>query len=159
LAPPTPADVRAALARAFSRCVECPAQGAESAFGDFNGDGWQDVVVVVQPSEERAHEINDDLRNWIVQDLGRKAGVRVEIGEKVLAVIHGHGRAGWRGPEARQAYLLKNAAGMKLGVVRKEAMALTNHAGRVLRGDVIAQEAQQVPRLLYWTGAGYAFWR
>jgi hypothetical protein len=165
LAPPTPADVRIALARAFSGCVVCPAPSPESAIADFNGDGSPDVVVVVEPSEERSHEINDDLRNWIVQDLGRKPATvgrvrpaRVEKGERLLAVIHGHGPAGWRSPEARQAYLLKNAAGVKLGFVRKEERAGATLKGPPLGGDVIAEEIDQTPRYLYWTGAGYA-WR
>ena len=152
LAPPTPVDVRNALTRAFSGCV-APAPEPESAVADFNRDGSEDVVVVVQPSEERSYEINDDLRNWIVQDLeSERAGARrvrparVEKGERLLAVIHGHGPAGWRSPQARQAYLLKHAAGSGLGFARTP------------RGDVIAEEVDRVPRHLGWTGAGYA-WR
>jgi hypothetical protein len=153
LAPPTPADVRHALARVFSGCVVDPAPVPESAVADFNGDRSEDLVVVVQPSEERSYEINDDLRNWTVRDLGRERATvgrtrpaRVEKGERLLAVIHGHGPAGWRSPEARQGYLLKNAAGSRLGFARTP------------QGDVIAEEVDQRPRHLGWTGAGYA-WR
>jgi hypothetical protein len=155
-APGSPAvgDVHAALARAFSGCVEIRAEESGRATGDFNGDGSEDVAIVVRPSAEHGHEINDAFRNWIVQDLGHEmAGrsqppqPRVEKDEMLLAVIHGHGPAGWRSPEARQAYLLKHAAMDKLRVVR------------LLRGDAIVDEGAEAPtRFLHWAGARYALW-
>ncbi len=163
LAPPTPVDVRAAIARAFSGFVKSPAEVPVSAAGDWNGDGWQDVAVVVEPTEERLHAINDDLRNWIVEDLGRtraslgpSRSVRVEKGERLVAVVHGHGPAGVRSNEARQAYLLKSVAGARLGFLRKDEVASANHPK--LRGDVIVDGTQPAERFLYWTGARYAAW-
>lgn len=163
LARPTPADVRTAIARAFSGFVESPAEAPESAAGDWNGDGWQDVAVVVQPTRERLHEINDDLRNWIVEDLGKErarlwhsGSVPVEKGERLVAVIHGHGPAGFRSNEARQAYLLKNVAGTRLSFLRKDEVATANHPK--LRGDVIVEGNEPAERFLYWTGARYAAW-
>jgi hypothetical protein len=163
LAPPTPADVRTAIARAFAGFVKSPAEVPESAFGDWNGDGWQDVAVVVEPTEERWHEINDDLRNWIVEDLGRarrRVGPsqfpRVEKGERLVAVVHGHGPAGFRSNEAKQAYLLKSVAETPLRFLRKDEVPSANHPK--LRGDVIALGIEPAERFLYWTGARYAAW-
>lgn len=164
--PPTVGDVHAALARTFSGCVEVRATESGRAIGDFNGDGSEDVAIVVRPSAERAYEINDAFRNWIVQDLGREmAGhvrarpPRVEKDETLLAIIHGHGSAGWRSPEARQTYLLKNAAMDKIRVVQKEKEARATSAGPLLRGDVIADEGAEAPtRFLHWAGARYVLW-
>jgi hypothetical protein len=136
------------------------------AIGDFNGDGSQDVMVVVQPSEERSYEINDPFRNWTVQDLRLESArlvqarpSRVEKGERLLAVIHGHGPAGWRDPEARQAYLLRNAAIGRLRVIRREDEARATPKGPPLRGDAIAEEADEAPtRFLYWAGTRYVSW-
>jgi hypothetical protein len=164
--PSTVGDVHAALARAFSGCVEIRAEESGRVTGDFNGDGSEDVAIVVRPSAERGYEINDAFRNWIVQDLGHEmAGrsqapqPRVEKEETLLAVIHGHGPAGWRNPEARQAYLLKHAAMDKLRVVRKEKEARATSAGPLLRGDAIVDEGAEAPtRFLHWAGARYALW-
>ena len=96
--------------------------------------------------------VNDALRNWSVQDVMEHAGparvrsVHIEEGERLLAIVHGHGPAGFRDPEARQAYLLKNAAGRKLSVARNPT----------LRGDLLSAEVDGIERVIYWTGARYA---
>jgi hypothetical protein len=150
--PATRAEIDAALVRAFAGTVETQTQGAETAVADFNGDGAPDLAAVVHRAEARAFEVNDALRNWSVQDVmehpgpGRARPGDIEEGEHLLAIVHGHGPAGWKNPEARQAYLLKNAAGAKLTVARSPT----------LRGDLLSAEVDGVERVIYWTGARYA---
>jgi hypothetical protein len=164
--PPSPAEIHGALLRAFFGCVEIPPMSGGPVVGDFNGDGSQDLAVMVRPSEERSYEINDALRNWVVQDLRLQSmrlvparSPRVEKGEALVAVLHGHGPAGWRSPEARQAYLLKNAAMGKLGAVRRAGETQPTSKRPPLRGDAIVEEVNEgTARFLYWTGARYASW-
>ncbi len=155
--PATRSEVDAALLRAFAGTVEVPrpeaqTAEAETAVADFNGDGAPDLAVVVRRAEARAFEVNDALRNWSVQDVAESPGPgrgrprNIEEGERLLAIVHGHGPAGWRNPEARQAYLLKNAVGAKLRVARSPT----------LEADVLSAEVDGVDRVLYWTGARYA---
>src|SRR6267154_1021163 len=62
--PASAADVQAALKRVFSDDVRT---GGVTAFviGDFNGDGSEDLAVVVHPSPGKLSVINDELSNWI----------------------------------------------------------------------------------------------
>jgi len=88
--------------------------------------------------------------------LGRRS--RIEEGERLLAIVHGFGPTGFRNPEARQAYLLKNAAGSKLRVVREEETG-EPPANETRRRDLLSGEVDGVERILYWTGARYALGR
>jgi hypothetical protein len=134
---------------------------------DLNGDGAQDLVAVVSPSRERLSDVNSRLANWIVQNLGpeppgrRPAGyasARVEEGDSLLAVIHGQGPDGWRSPEARQAYLLRNAVGREMQAVHAEDVAAGSRTPSRLRGDVLTCKSSEALGFLYWNGARYAFW-
>lgn len=82
---------------------------------------------------------------------------KIHPGEKLLAVIHGFGLAGWRDSMARQAYLLRGAAGISTRV--NEASALLIHDFGVFpsRRDVIAERLGETVGVVYWTGATYAW--
>src|SRR6267142_3698141 len=169
--PATAADVRAALKRVFNddvRTVGAP----EFVTGDFNGDGSEDLAVVVHPSPDKLSEINDELSNWIVQDAdqffvapSRKSVVSIpEKGERakiadedVLAIIHGNSPMGWRSPDARQAYLLKHGAASYTGKTpsfrQKEVRAL----GFPVKTEVLIGRRNQQPGVLFWTGSAYGW--
>jgi hypothetical protein len=79
-------------------------------------------------------------------------------GDTLLAVIHGVGDAGWRHPEARQAYLLKVPLRGALKVQKRDNL-VNNVMAKTLRlphlfGDVIVDEGVG-HRFLYWTNADY----
>jgi hypothetical protein len=144
--------------------------------GDFNGDGSQDIAVVVKPGKGMLPELNSEYANWIREDpleVGKVAAQTKEqqprkkrkptvvtAGDHLLAVIHGHQAAGWRNPIATQTYLLKNAVGEK--VTAQTADSFLNDAANrqelpPLRGDVIRETLSGTPGFIYWTGARYAW--
>ena len=174
--PPTPqaAEVADKLARIFQGAVQPDTSRKSGALaGDFNGDGSEDLALVVKSSPDKLEEINSEVANWIlldphniilpdpnrgVQKLPPPIRVRIETGDTLLAVIHGYGAKGWRDTAAQQAFLLKNVAGRDLKVERKqdavqEFKALAPHIG----GDIIRGDFDRTPGLLCWTGAKYAW--
>jgi hypothetical protein len=80
-------------------------------------------------------------------------------GDRLLAVIHGDGAAGWRGRGGRQAYLVREGAGLRFEVRRPDEVvaALPPSGARPPRlvGDVLIETGPRVRRFLYWTGARY----
>lgn len=170
-------EVRQALKRVFDKLVEIPREPGHSYLsGDFNGDGSEDIAVVVKPAQGSMDEINSDLANWTtgdptipsmidpnkaVQALPPKPDpIRFVESELLLAVIHGYGPQGWHNQEAMQTYLLRNAAGSHLKTQSVDyAIAAVNNKGRIprLRGDVIEQKMKGELGFLYWTGANYAW--
>src|SRR6185503_10028374 len=110
---PRPREAQAAVHRVFAGAVV--ADPRRTVAGDFNGDDAPDLAVVVRPARGALDRINHELANWTLQDAaGRAPGggrVQVAAGDVLLAVIHGHGAGGWRNPEARQSFLIRNAVG------------------------------------------------
>src|SRR5436190_9007297 len=119
-------EVAEAIVRVFNKAATVDHDRAAVFFvGDFNGDGSQDLAVITRPNEAALPEINDHLANWTLEDPhevpipGKKAAaqparpktVKAERSDQLLAIIHGVGPKGWRNPEARQTFLLRNAAG------------------------------------------------
>ena len=174
LKPPTEAEVRAAIARVYKDVVSV--EQGRFVVGDFNGDGSQDVAVVVAPAVGLLREINSEVANWILEDpqkivlldptkaTQRLAPVppptRVESTDLLLAVLHGHGPAGWRNPESRQTYLLKNGAGSNLktmqpGDLRKTATG--NAKLPRIQGDVVKETIGDQAGFLYYNGSKYVW--
>jgi hypothetical protein len=146
--------------------------------GDLNGDGSPDLAVVVRPAPGQLAELNHELANWIRCDPNKvkppapqKHGrIRLNIVEPsviephdlLLAVIHGYGPHGWRNQQARQSYLLKNAAGGEMKLLKPdEAMKIAGDGNRLPRprGDVVRLTLANEQGLLYYTGAKYAWHR
>jgi hypothetical protein len=178
-ATPTPkspqvSEVNDKLARIFQGAVQSDAGTAGNALvGDFNGDGSEDIAVVVKPSADKLEDVNSEVANWIlsdpqkvvlpdptkaVQKLPAPERVRVQTGDVLLAVIHGYQQGGWRDPQAQQAYLLKNAAGREPRVeprqdAANEFKAIIPH----LRADIIREEIGGARGFIYWTGGKYAW--
>jgi hypothetical protein len=144
--------------------------------GDFNGDGSQDIAVVVSPAKGRLAAINSEFAGWIVTDPQRVVPpemrgdakvfpkrpepVKVREGDTLLAVIHGYRKDGWRDPLSSQTFLLKNAYGGEMrvepaggalgGTLRREQLP-------ALRGDVIRERLAGEDGFVYWTGSNYAW--
>lgn len=184
LAPARPAEVSAALARAYQGAVEWDARGgggvAPAIVGDFNGDGSADLAVVVQCAAGKLEELNSEFANWTVRDphdvvLPDKMdsahrggftapvtvrGARVDEGDRLLAIIHGVGQQGWRSADAKQTYLLKNAAGSRMKsqpLVDFMKTAGGSFKPQKLAGDVIVEDLHGTKGALYWTGANYGW--
>jgi hypothetical protein len=175
LPPPTQAEVRGAIARLYKDAVIV--EPSRFVVGDFNGDGSQDVAVVVTPATGMLGEINSEVANWILEDPQKivipdpknatqrlapiPAPTRVSQSDVLLAVLHGHGPAGWRNTESRQTYLLRNAVGSE---IKSESMAACLKAtnGKTiqpkLRGDVISETIGAGRGFLYYSGAKYVWY-
>jgi len=175
--PPALAEIEEALARVYGRSVSLYA-GVRPRFltGDLNRDGFEDLAVVVRPASGMIRALNQETANWIVGDPhtvnfplpGRKGRqdppkpkrVEIQSDNVLLAVIHGYGRSGWRNPEARQTYLLKNAVGseMKIHAVKVPARTADSRDSKeVYNGDVILDTVAGKPGFLYYTGSKYAW--
>jgi hypothetical protein len=178
--PPQPQEVEATLARVYQSAVSAEAREHASALaGDFNGDGSQDIAIVVKPDKAQLAEINSEFANWIIEDprLVRSAvqvtrageapsppaRAQVEAGDTLLAIIHGFRSEGWRNAAARQTYLLKNAVGAQMQTrtgdeARKMFKDAVAYHLPYMRGDVIWQVLDDKAGCLYWTGAKYGWY-
>ncbi|HEX8455998.1 MAG TPA: hypothetical protein VF656_01655 [Pyrinomonadaceae bacterium] len=175
--PPQPSEIRDALARAYQNAVTADeSRGALTA--DFNGDGSEDIAVIVKPSAAQLSEINHEVANWIVEDPTRveppqeirpgqptptpPAPVKVEAGDTLLAIIHGYKSAGWRNADAKQTYLLKNAVGSEMQAQTADEARRANAEHKrplpFLRGDLIWQKLSGKTGCVYWTGAKYGWY-
>ena len=179
LAPPQAEEIRAALARTYAGAVVFDERNARAVVGDFNGDGSSDVAVVVRPDKAKLDDLNSELANWTLEDPTKVArpdprqfdphqGVqklaptrerpRVEAGDVLLAVIHGYEAKGWRNPDARQTYLLKNAVGAEMKTKNGfEAQREIPKTTLRLHGDIIQEKLGGASGFLYWTGAKYGW--
>jgi hypothetical protein len=170
---PTVDEVRVIIERNFHDAVTVNASGRKGFFtGDFNGDGSQDIAVLVIPVKGKLADINSPVANWIIADpvalamRSKEAGPdpgspKPSVTEQdgaLLAVIHGYGAQGWRDPEARQAYLLKNATGEQVRAATQGEMAQAARSGGALPhlyGDVIREKLAGESGFIYYTGASY----
>ncbi|HKP87176.1 MAG TPA: hypothetical protein VJZ26_13820 [Blastocatellia bacterium] len=171
---PTLAEARAAVARVYKDVVIVDASRAPGfVVGDFNGDGAQDIAVVVKPVRGKLAEINHELAGWLLKDArietAPEPGIRKEpqsrpvVGERdqaLLAVIHGHGPDGWRNPEAQISYLLKNAVGGGIRSQMKRSVLKANKGKEIppLIGDVINQTIAGTPGFIFYTGSAYGWY-
>ncbi len=173
---PKPAEVQSAIRRIYKDVVMVDAN--QFMVGDFNGDGSQDVAVVVKPVMGKLEEINSQVANWILEDPQKihlpdptkrvqplppaPPPVHVELSDTLIAILHGYGQNGWRAPEAIQTYLLKNAAGKNMTQQQAKTfintVKLTKDFPR-LRGDIIQETLDGKPGFLYYSGAKYVWYR
>jgi hypothetical protein len=178
-APPKPIEVRETLQRMFRKVVAIDETRNPYFFaGDFNGDGSQDLAVVVKPGAGMLPEINSEVANWVIgdpqkvvaPDLQKGGGkvppkplpVYVAQTDVLLAVIHGFGPTGWRSKETTRAFLLKRVVGSTMQACSlKEALrAAKIESHRPVPGfDVISQTIDNESGFLVWTGAKYAWYR
>jgi hypothetical protein len=174
---PTPAEVRAAVARIYKDAVQVNTTRAPSfIIGDFNGDKSQDIAVIVEPVKEKLDDLNSDVAAWIIRDpLAASLPASVIAVQRdepsprpliaagdagLLAVIHGYGAQGWRDAQARQTYLLKNAAGNGLTVETRRAAltAIKSTTAPSVHGDVIKMTTSGIVGFLYHSGTSYLWY-
>lgn len=178
--PPQPEETQEAIKRIYGQTVTIESwRNQYFIAGDLNGDGSPDLAVVVRPAAGHLEELNHELANWIrgdpqkvtlpdprvrVHHLPGMAPEPIVISQNdvLLAIIHGYGPRGWRDPQARQSYLLKNTVGGSMSLqTTDEALKLAASGARSLRlqGDVVWQTLANEKGLLYFTGAKYAWHR
>jgi hypothetical protein len=169
---PTVSDVREAMTRAFGDVLVIEEGKNNFIAGDFNGDGSEDIAILARPAPGKLGEVNSEMANWIIQDADRalilspkqkvvkvsKEEVpKVREGESVLAIIHGYGPTGWRNPDARQAYLLKHAA----GVIQGKEPSIQEKAIRAMHlpfeTEIIKTTRGKEKGFVFWTGGVYAW--
>jgi len=177
LPPPKPEDINDVLERAYQKAV-APDKSLQPAFvvGDFNGDGSEDLAIAVKPDDKMLAEINNELANWVLENprnislpgalsnpqtpADEKKPVRAIKGELMLAIIHGVGSQGWRNPEAKQTFLLKNAVGSDMTTQTLNTLRTGKDKQRLppLRGDGIRETVGGKSGLILWTGAKYGWY-
>lgn len=175
--PVTLSDLRETLARVYKGAVVVDDNRTPNYLvGDFDGDGSQDLAVIVKPARAGLAEINSEVSSWILEDPRaiklpnphkgtqplppKPPPVRVVEGDLILAIVHGYGPPGWRSPEAQRAYLLKNAVGAELKRESREQVSdrrKDKDSLRGLRGDVISETLAGQSGFLYFTGSKYAW--
>ena len=166
LPPPELAQVQEAVKRVFKEAAVIDSSHTTAFIaGDFNGDLSQDIAVILKPAPEGLSELNEDLPAWLLRDPfgspeSRGPRLRVAATDVLLAVIHGYGPKGWRDPEARQTYLLKNAVGSAMQTHAQKDFTTANQGKKLpqLRGDLIGETLGGKSGYLYYSGATYSWY-
>ena len=130
--------------------------------GDFNGDGSQDLAVILKPV--KLDLMNQELPPWLVREPRAKKDPRIaskiEKDETLLAVIHGYGANDWRDPDATQTFVLKDVVGNNLKVESAKDFVTANSGRKLPRpqGDLIGETVQGNPGYLYFAQATYSWY-
>jgi hypothetical protein len=166
LTPPAAAkltEVQDAVKRVFKdAAVVDPNYNPNYLPGDFNGDGAQDIAVVLKPV--KLDLMNQELPPWLVREPRAKKDPRIaskiQKDETLLAVIHGFGANDWRDQEATQTFVLKNVVGNDLKVHTGEEFVSANSGRKLPRpqGDLIGETVQGASGYLYFEGATYSWY-
>ena len=156
-------EVQAAVKRIFKDAAVLETSYNPSFIaGDFNGDGSQDIAVIIKPV--KLDEMNQELPPWLVRQprAGRidRRLVRIDKDETLLAVIHGYGANHWRDPEATQTFVLKDVVGNDLKVHNPKDFVTANSGRKLPRpqGDLIGETVAGSPGYLYYAQATYSWY-
>lgn len=162
-AAPKPSEVHAAVKRIFKdAAIVDTNHNPNHLYGDFNGDGSQDLAVIVKPV--KLEDMNQDLPPWLVRQPRSnrvdRTRLRIEKDETLLAVIHGYGANHWRDPEATQTFVLKDVVGNDLKVHSPQNFVTANTGRRLPRpqGDLIGETLAGTPGYLYYAQATYSWY-
>jgi hypothetical protein len=130
--------------------------------GDFNGDGSQDLAVILKPA--KLDLMNQELPPWLVRqprnNKAARAHVPIAKDETFLAVIHGFGPNHWRDPDATQTFVLKDVVGQNLKVHSLNEFVTANSGRKLPRpqGDLIGETVAGTPGYLYYAQATYSWY-
>jgi hypothetical protein len=175
---PQLSDVQEAVKRV---CVDAVAidmsQSEPFIVGDFNGDGSEDLVVIVRPVRGALPKLNSEYANWIIEDPRKVVlpdpdravqrlpkpppPVFVQANDVLLLVLHGYQQAGWHHQYARQTFLLRNAVGENIRARSFSEVSTANvnkNRPPQRAGDVISEKLTGREGFLYWTNGRYAWW-
>ncbi len=144
--------------------------------GDFNGDGAQDIAIVVRIKGRRS-ELPPDVRLLNPFDSGARANFPAEPAAKptlAFAIIHGTNNAGWKTSQPAGKFLLlgespilileyDRSAGsaadaknlMEILSKRGKRRRGTNWPPTAAKGDSILLETEATESILYWNGKTY----
>jgi hypothetical protein len=164
--PPNLVEVQEAAKRVFKDAALLDSSRNPSFLGgDFNGDGSQDIAVIIKPAPGKLSQLNQEFPPWILRDpfISVQPGMprlRVAATDLLLAVIHGYGQNGWRDPEATQTYLLKNAVGSNTKTFSKSDLVAANQGKNLPRivGDSIGEVLRGSSGYLYFADATYSWY-
>ena len=162
VAPKLP-EVQDAVKRVFKNAAMLhPSYNPNFLAGDFNGDGSEDIAVVLKPVY--VSEMNQEYPPWLVRDPKLEASprqaLRIAKDEVLLAVIHGFGTNDWRDPQATQTFVLKNVVGSDLRVHTGKEFVEAN-TGRQLprpQGDLIGETLGGTQGYLYYAVSTYSWY-
>ena len=162
-AAPKQSEVQQAIKRVFKDAAVIDTNYNPSFFtGDFNGDGSEDIAVVVKPV--KLDQMNQELPPWLVRRprTNRVDPVRIPIekNDTLLAVIHGFGANHWRDPEATQTFVLKDMVGSDLKVQSPKDFVAANTGRKLPRaqGDLNKKTKTNSPGYLYFAQATYSWY-
>ena len=130
--------------------------------GDFNGDGSQDLAVILKPA--KLDLMNQELPPWLVRQprnhKATRAPATIEKDETFLAVIHGFGANHWRDPDATQTFVLKGVVGQNLKVHSSNEFVTANSGRKLPRpaGDLIGETVGGTAGYLYYAQATYSWY-
>jgi hypothetical protein len=162
-AAPKQSEVQEAVKRVFNDAAVINTNYNPSFLsGDFNGDGSQDLAVILKPA--KLDLMNQELPPWLVRqprtNKVARTHVRIEKDETLLAVIHGYGANHWRDPEATQTFVLKDVVGQDLKVHSLNEFVTANSGRKLPRpqGDLIGETVQGTPGYLYFAQATYSWY-
>lgn len=130
--------------------------------GDFNGDGSQDLAVILKPA--KLDLMNQELPPWLVRQprniKASRTPAPIEKDETFLAVIHGYGANHWRDPDATQTFVLKDVVGQNLKVQSLKDFVSENSGKKLPRpqGDLIGETVEGTAGYLYYAQATYSWY-
>jgi len=160
---PKPSEVEQAVKRIFKDAAVIDTNyNPNFLSGDFNGDGSQDLAVILKPA--KLDLMNQELPPWLVRQPRNNKASRtpapIEKDETFLAVIHGFGANHWRDPDATQTFVLKGVVGQNLKVHSSNEFASANSGKKLPRpqGDLIGETVAGTPGYLYFAQATYSWY-
>jgi hypothetical protein len=163
LVPPKLPEVQDAVHRVFKDAAVVDSSANPGFFtGDFNGDGSGDLAVVLKPAPNKIADMNEPYPAWLLRDpfSTERATLNVELGDVLLAIIHGYGDNDWRDSQATQTFLLKNVVGSNISVKTAQEFMKANSGKRLPRpqGDLIGQTLRGNNGYLYYASANYSWY-
>lgn len=163
VAAPKQSEVQEAVKRVFKdAAVVSNNHNPNYLSGDFNGDGSQDLAVILKPV--KLDLMNQDLPPWLIRQPRTnkvdRTRLRIEKDETILAVIHGFGANHWRDPDATQTFVLKNVVGNNLKVESPKDFVTANSGRKLPRpqGDLIGETVDGNAGYLYYAQATYSWY-
>jgi hypothetical protein len=163
IAAPKESEVQSAVKRIFKDAAVVDTNYNPSFLsGDFNGDGSQDLAVILKPV--KLDLMNQNLPPWLVRKPRTNRvdpiRLRIEKDETILAVIHGYGANHWRDPDATQTFVLKDVVGNDLKVHSLKDFVTANSGRKLPRpqGDLIGETVAGNPGYLYYAQATYSWY-